>query len=82
MAKWLSSHTPLWWSRVSPVHILDAGMAPPVRPCLGGTPHSTTRGTYNYSIQLCTGGLWGEEEEEKRRLATDVSSGPILKNKK
>ena len=38
----------------------------------------------NYSIQLCTGGLWGEEEEggKKGRLATDVSSGANLKKKK
>ena len=32
-------------------------------------------------MQLRTRGFWGEEEEEKR-LATDISSGSIFKKKK
>ena len=31
-------------------------------------------------MQQCTGGLW-RQEEKKRRLRTDISSGPIFKKK-
>ena len=41
---------------------------------------STTRGTHNWNIQLCTGGLWGEEKEKK--VATDVSSGANIKKER
>ena len=41
-------------------------LAPLIRPCWGGIPHSRTRRPYNYNIQLCTGGLWGEEEEKEK----------------
>ena len=35
------------------------------------------------NTQLCTGGLWEEKEEKKKeRLATVVSSGANLKQKK
>ena len=45
-------------------------------------PHSTTRGTHNWNIQLCTGGIWGEEKGgKKRRLTTDISSGTNLLKK-
>ena len=33
VAEWLSSHTPLWWSRVSLVRILGVDMAPLIKPC-------------------------------------------------
>ena len=33
LAEWLSSYTPLWWPRVSPVRILGVDMAPLIRPC-------------------------------------------------
>ena len=78
-AEWLSSCALLRWPRVLPVQILGANMASLVRPCGGGVPHGTTRGTYNYNVQLCTGGLWGEEGEKKgKSLATDVTSGANL----
>ena len=47
VAKWLSSRTPLRRPRVSPVRILGTDMAPLIRPCWGGVPHSTTSRTYN-----------------------------------
>ena len=47
VAQWLSSRTPLWQPRVLLVQILGADLAPLIRPCLGGGPHSTTRGTHN-----------------------------------
>ena len=43
----LSFHIPLWWPRVSPVWIPGADMAPLIKPCWGGVPHSTTRRTHN-----------------------------------
>ena len=33
MAEWLSLLAPLLWPRVSPLQILGADMAPPIRPC-------------------------------------------------
>ena len=34
-------------------------------------------------MQLCTEGFWGEDGKEKaRKLAKDVSSGPIFKKEK
>ena len=33
MAEWLSSHALLQWPRVSPIQILGADMAPPIKPC-------------------------------------------------
>ena len=82
MANWLSSCTLPQWPRISLVWILGADMALLIKPCWGGIPHGTTRITYSKNIQLCTGGLWGEEEEEiKWRLATDVSSGANLYQK-
>ena len=45
VAEWLSSRALLWWPRVSPVHILGGDMALLIKPCWGGMPHSTTRGT-------------------------------------
>ena len=83
MARCLSSCTPLWWPRVSPVQILGADMALLIRPCWGGVPHSTTRGTHNYNIQLCTGGLWEEEEEKKKKEYWQqmLAQVPIFKRK-
>ena len=34
------------------------------------------------NIQLCTEEIWGEKAGKKKRLATVVSSGPILKKEK
>ena len=84
VAEWLSSPALLRQPRVSPVQILGAVMAPLIRPCWGGVPHSTTRGTHNYNLQLCTGGLWGEgegkkEEEDRQQLLAQV---PIFKKEK
>ena len=47
MAKWLSSCALLQQPRVSLVWILGADMALLIRPCWGGVPHTTTRGTHN-----------------------------------
>ena len=47
MAKWLSSHALLRRPRVLWVWILGVDMAPLIRPCWGGVPHSTTRGTHH-----------------------------------
>ena len=33
------------------------------------------------NMQLCTGGIWGEKAEKKKRLATVVSSGANLLKK-
>ena len=77
VAQWLDSCTLLWRPRVLPVRILGMDVAPLIRPCWSGIPHSRARRTYNQNIQLYTGGLCGEEEG-KRRLATDVSSGVNL----
>ena len=38
--------------------------------------------TTKKNIQLYTGRIWGEKAEQKRRLATVVSSGANLKKKK
>ena len=64
-AKWLGSCAVLWWPRVSSVQIVDVGLVLLIRPCYGGIPHSRAGGTYSWNVQLCTGVLWGEEEEEK-----------------
>ena len=43
-------------------------------------PHSTTRRTYNYNIQLRTGGMWEEEEEKDwQQMFAQV---PIFKKRK
>ena len=60
VAEWLSLHAPLRRPRVLLVQILGVDMAPLIKPCWGGVSHSMTRRTYNYSVQLCTGGIWGE----------------------
>ena len=72
MAKRSSSFAPPRGPRDLPALIPGGVMAPLIR------PHSTTRGTYNQNMQLCSGGFWGEEEEGKRILATDVSSSANL----
>ena len=46
-AQWLSSRAPLQRPRISLVRILDADLAPLIRPCWGSIPHSRTRRTYN-----------------------------------
>ena len=46
-------------------------------------PTSTTRRTYNYNIQLCSGGLWGEEEEEEKEdWQQMLAQVPIFKKNK
>ena len=76
MVKFMGS-TSLAWG--SPVQILGADLAPFVRPCCGGVPYRRTRRTYywiyNYVLEL-----WGGNK--RRRLTTDVSSGPIFPTKK
>ena len=47
MAEWLSFPPLLRQPRISPVRILGEDMAPLIKPCWGGIPHSTTRRTYN-----------------------------------
>ena len=47
VAEWLSSCAPLQRPRISLVQILGPDMAPLIRLCWGGAPHSTTRGTLN-----------------------------------
>ena len=68
MAHWLSSCAPLWRPRVSPVSVLGADLAPLIRPRWGSISHSKTRRTYNWSIQLCTGGaLERRRNKEKKK---------------
>ena len=67
MAEWLSSRAPLRRPRVLLVQILGADMALLIRPHWGGVPCATTRRTHNYNIQLCTGGIWGEKAERKKK---------------
>ena len=68
MAEWLSSRCLLQQPGLSLVWILGADLVPLIRPCWGGVPHSTTRGTLTTRIYNCVlGGLWGEEEEEKKK---------------
>ena len=70
MAEWLTSRTMFQQPQVLQVWLLGANMAPLVKPCCGGVPRTTTRGTHNWNIQLCTAGLWGEEEEEKNLITS------------
>ena len=81
MTEWLLSRAPLWRSRTSLVRILGADLAPLIsRPevvsHIAELEGPTTR-IYNYVL-----GGFGEEKEkkrkEKKRLATDVSSGANL----
>ena len=67
VAEWLSSCAWLRGPMVSPAGILGTDMVLLIRPCWGGVWHSTTRRTCNWNIQLCTGRLWGEEEEENKK---------------
>ena len=82
VAEWLSSCASVWRPRVSPVQILGVDMAPSHAEV--GVPHATTRGTHSWNIELCTGGLWGEEEEGKTKEEEDwqqmLAQVPILKN--
>ena len=66
-AKWLGLRTLLQWPRVLPVWNLGVDMAELIKPHWGGIPHSKTSGTHNENLQLPTGGLWGEEEEENKK---------------
>ena len=63
----------------SPAQILGTDMAPLIRPCWGGLPHATTRRTYNWKIQLCTGGIWGEKSEKKIDWQQMLAQGQSLK---
>ena len=45
-----------------PVRIVGADPALFIKPCWGSVPHHRTRRTYNYDIQLCTGGF-GERKK-------------------
>ena len=47
VAKWLSSRAPLRRSRVLLVRILGTEMAPLIKPCWCGVPHSRARRTYD-----------------------------------
>ena len=80
MAKWLSSHAPLQWPRVHGFGSWAQTYTPFIKPCCGGIPHTRTRMTYAYNIQVCTGVLGRKKKEG--RLATYVSSGPIFLIKK
>ena len=73
--------TLLRWPRVSPVQILGTDMAPLIRSCWGGVPHSTTRGTHNYNIQLCTGAL-GRRRRRRKRWRQMLTQVPIYKKAK
>ena len=79
MAEWLSLHTVLRRPRVSSVQILGADQHCSSSHAEAMSHFTSTRRTYSWNPQLCTGGLWGEEHLKKGgRLATDVSSGPIF----
>ena len=81
MAERLSSHTPLWWPRVSLVQILGIDMAP----CHAEVAFHTvqTEGPATRTYDYVLGGFGEKKKKEKeRRLATDVSSGSIFKKKK
>ena len=82
MAEWLSSLALLQWPRVSPVRILGVDLALLIRPCWGGISHSTTRRICNENIQLCTGGLWGEEDKRRKEdWQQMLARVPIFKKK-
>ena len=82
VAEWLGPCTPFWQPKFLPVWILAADMSPLIKPCWGSIPHGTTGRTCNWSIQLCTGGLWGKEkEEEKENWQQMLAQVPIFKNK-
>ena len=82
MAEWLSLSAPLQRPRVSRVWILVMDMALLIRPCGGTVPYITIRGTHNQNIQLYAGGLWGEEEEEKKEdWQQTLAQVPIFKRK-
>ena len=67
VAKWLSLHVCFSSSGVRQFGSWVWTWHPSVRPCWGSVPHGSTRRTYNWNIQLCTRGLWGEEEEGKNK---------------
>ena len=79
MAKWLISHALLQQPRVLLFQILSADLALLVKPCCDNIPNAELEGPttriYNYVL-----GCFGEKKE--KRLATDVSSGPIKKKRK
>ena len=74
-----SSHSASW-PRVLPVPILGMDLAPLFKPSWGGIPHSTSRRTYNWNIQLCTGGLW--REEKKKAWQEMLAQGPSFEKKR
>ena len=78
IVQWLGSHALLWRRRVLPVWILGEDLAPLIKPCRGGVPHSRTTRIYNQNIQLCTGELW-REEEEKNDWQQMLAQGQSLK---
>ena len=78
MAKWLSSWAPLWQPMVSPVWILTwhhSSSHAEVVSHIAELEGPTTK-IYNYVL-----GRFGEKKKEKKRLVTDISSGPIFRKK-
>ena len=65
MAEWLGYFALLRWPGVLLVQILGAAVAPLIRPCWGGVPHSTARGTHNYKYNHVLGGF---REEKKKKI--------------
>ena len=66
---------PFQWPRVLPVQILGMVMAPLVRPCSGGVPHSTTRGPTTRIYNCVLGGF---EEKKKKKKKKCTSYGWIV----
>ena len=80
MAEWLSSHALPQWPRVLQVWILGVDPAPLIKHAEAlshvAEPEGPTTRIHNYALRG-----FGEKKKKKRRLATDVSSGPIFKRK-
>ena len=68
VAEWLSSRALLRQSRVLPVWILGADMAPLVEPCWGGIPHAVTRRTHNWKYTTVYRGHFGRKRKKKKKI--------------
>ena len=77
VARWLSSHTPLWQPRVSPVWILGTELAPLVKPC-GAASHKTEPEGPTTRIYNCVLGAFGAKKEKKEDWQQMFSQVPIF----
>ena len=65
MAEWLSLRSAVWWPRVSPVQILGMDMALLTGRAEAASHLPQLEGPTTKNMQLCTGGLWGENRKIK-----------------